>query len=76
MFAGNTIVVAFLLQFQMDVHSGLSMERACYEQVIQSWNLQVYLLQVLHLFLSSFTLLLTGGPSITPNGGSSINVIK
>ena len=32
--------------------------------VHQSWNLQVYLLQVLHLFIWNVTLLLTGGPSI------------
>ena len=32
--------------------------------ILQSWRLQVYLLQVLHLFLWNLTLLLTGGPSI------------
>ncbi len=31
---------------------------------LQSWNLQMYLLQVLPLFIWNVTLLLTGGPSI------------
>ena len=40
-------------------HKKIMVEKISRFSPVQSWNLQVYLLQVLHLFLSSFTLLLT-----------------
>ncbi len=43
---------------------------------VQYWNLQVYLLQVLHLFIWNLTLLLTGGPSFLDYAKQNICVYE
>ncbi len=49
-----------------DPYNSFRIEVSCpgFEALWQSWNLQVYLLQVLHLFFWNLPLLLTGEPSI------------